>query len=328
MSQPRKPQGIDELNLAEFPLTLLTNRVPPGLREIVFKDTIINRSTGEPVERKVTVMENPKYGLPTAPDQDVLVALIEHTRRMNGFTNRHIEFSLYKILQILGWENHGKNCNRLKESLHRWAATTIFFEDSFWERSRAKWTTITAHILDRVQFNSQAGRRPNDPDEELLSWFNWGQDVFKSIQSGNTKALDLEFYFSLKSPVARRAYRYFDKKFYQSQRLVMDLHRLIWEHLGFARTYTDVGQIRRRLDTAYDELIEREYLVDLPQKERYEQVGRGQWNVVLMRRNMGIVPPAPVVEEEPNITESTPIVPKVGDQRGGCSKGRRFGGVE
>jgi hypothetical protein len=314
MTNPRKTPGIDELNLAEFPLTLLTNRVPPGLQEIVFKDTIIDRSTGESVERKVTVTENAKYGLPTATDQDVLVALIEHTRRTNGFTQRRVEFSLYKLLQILRWEDHGKNFKRLKESLQRWAATTIFFEDAFWERSRAKWTNVTAHILDRVVFNLQGGRRPSDPDEELLSWFDWGQDVFKSIQSGNTKSLDLEFYFNLESPAARRAYRYFDKKFHQTPRLVMNLQRLVWEHLGFARTYTDAGQLRRKLDTAYDELVKVNYLVDLPQSERYERVGSGQWNVVLLRKNSSAIPQEPVIEEPAKASEQTPIVQKLMDK--------------
>ena len=58
--------GRDEMNLAEYPITLLAERVPPGLKTIAFKDR----------HGTLTVSGSDAYGLPAAPDADVIVALL------------------------------------------------------------------------------------------------------------------------------------------------------------------------------------------------------------------------------------------------------------
>ena len=63
--QPRPSEGgRDELNLAEFPITVLTERVPRGLRTLVFSDQIQDQASGELVTRKVTISGSDVYGLP------------------------------------------------------------------------------------------------------------------------------------------------------------------------------------------------------------------------------------------------------------------------
>ena len=42
----RLPEGRDEFNLAEFPLTVLTQRTPGGSRTVEWEDEITDRATG------------------------------------------------------------------------------------------------------------------------------------------------------------------------------------------------------------------------------------------------------------------------------------------
>jgi hypothetical protein len=58
--------GRDEMNLCEFPITLLTERVPPGCKTMVFEDR-----------------HGRDYGLPAAGDSDVIVALLHLTKSRN-----------------------------------------------------------------------------------------------------------------------------------------------------------------------------------------------------------------------------------------------------
>ena len=46
--------GRDELNLAEFPITLLADRVPDGCTEITFEDEVYDHQAGEKIKRRLT----------------------------------------------------------------------------------------------------------------------------------------------------------------------------------------------------------------------------------------------------------------------------------
>ncbi len=83
--------GRDEMNLAEFPITLLADRVPEGCKTLVFEDR----------HGKLTVVGSEDLGLPTAPDSDVIVALLHLTKLRNDFTDLGLEPAEASPLQ---WE--------------------------------------------------------------------------------------------------------------------------------------------------------------------------------------------------------------------------------
>src|SRR5205085_3576126 len=90
-----KPLGLlgrDEMNLAEFPITLLTDRVPKDQKEAVYQDEIYDERTGLTLTRKLTISAG-NHGLTTAIDDEVILALIQITKSKNGFTNSKVEFS-------------------------------------------------------------------------------------------------------------------------------------------------------------------------------------------------------------------------------------------
>ena len=63
--------GKDELNLAEFPIAALTDRIPDGQTTLVFEDRLERRDS-TPIVRRLTIMGTHKHGLPTSLDDEVL----------------------------------------------------------------------------------------------------------------------------------------------------------------------------------------------------------------------------------------------------------------
>ena len=60
-SEDPRRVGRDEMNLCEFPIASLADRVPEGCKTMVFEDR----------HGRLTVSGSDAYGLPAAPDSDV-----------------------------------------------------------------------------------------------------------------------------------------------------------------------------------------------------------------------------------------------------------------
>src|SRR5512142_145812 len=159
--------GRDEMNLCEFPITLLTDYPPEGIKTLVFEDQ----------HGKLTVTGSDDLGLPTATDSDVIVGLIQLTKIRNDFANPTVEFSRYELLRLLGWEDKGQNYRRLKESLHRWVGVTLRYDGCWWNNKRKRRASASFHILDYVVL-------PDADDPGETSSFAWNKIFFKSCRDG------------------------------------------------------------------------------------------------------------------------------------------------
>jgi hypothetical protein len=301
--------GRDELNLAEFPITLLTDRVPQGCKTLVFEDSVYDQQAGETVRRKVTVTGSDAHGLPTALDDEILVALIQLTRLANDFTEPRVSFTRYELIRLLGWPDDGKSYRRVEESLHRWMGVTLFYDKAWWNREAQAWVSETFHILENVSLVDRSTRRrprARGREERALSSFTWNQVVFRSFRTDNLKRLDLDAYFALQSAVAKRLFRFLDKRFYHRRRWEFDLKEFAFEHIGLSRSYADSGRIKGKLDPALEELTAIGFLEPLDRARRYVRVRQGQWRIVLVQKPAapsGAAPPTP----EPSELERTLI---------------------
>src|SRR4051812_13035611 len=290
----RSNGGRDELNLAEFPITLLSDRVPKGCKTLIFEDKVFDRQHGEVVTRKLTVSGSDAYGLPTAVDDEVLVALLQLTK-LDGFQDPKVRLSRYELLRILGWKDVGKNYQRIDEALNRWMGVTLYYEKAWWDNDAKAWIDAKFHILDNVQILAKAERermRSRGQINLFHSWFKWNEVVFKSFRADNLKRLDLDTYFHLKSSTAKRMFRFLDKRFYHRSRWVFDLDEFAFQHVGLSRSY-DTGQIKAKLLPGIEELEAEGFLEPLPREERYTKAGRGMWRIVLVQARNAPVETAP-----------------------------------
>ena len=288
----------DELNLAEFPIAALTDRVPDGQTTLVFEDKL-EQKDGPPIIRRLTIMAPSKHGLPTAVDDEVMVGLIQLTKRRNNYTEARVPFSRYELIELLGWPQNGQSYQRIEEALHRWVGVVLMYENAWWDNSAKSWVDENFHILENVSLYDRERRRraakagaktakpqPRQGDPLPLSSFRWNEVIFRSFQSGNLKQLDLEFYLKLRLPTTKRMFRFLDKRFYRRDRLDFDLKTLACEHIGMSRSYKPT-ELKRRLRPALEELEGLGFLEPLPDSERYVWQGRGSWRIVLARGPRG-----------------------------------------
>ena len=272
----------DELNLAEFPIAALADRVPDGQHSLVFEDQLDQRE-GPPIVRRLTITGSPKGGLPTALDDEVMVGLIQLTKRRNNFSEPKVTFSRYELIELLGWPQSGASYQRIEEALLRWVGVVLMYENAWWDNTAKSWVDETFHILDNVTLydrerrrlagkaaagkRAAAGGRRGGEAPLPLSSFRWNEAIFRSFQAGNLKQLDLEFYLDLRLPTTKRMFRFLDKRFYRRERVDFDLKSFACNHIGMSASYAPT-ELKRRLRPALDELEEKGFLEPLSTDER------------------------------------------------------------
>jgi Replication initiator protein A len=287
---PDPGDGRDECNWAEFPIALLTDRVPDGQGSLKYGDTIFDSGLGKTITRRLTITGSTEYGVPTAKDEEVLLGLILLTKLANNFSQRTVHFSLYELIHLLGWPDCGKSYHRIEESLNRLMGVTYYYDKAWWDKAAGAWVDEKFHILENVSlYDREHPRQASLP----LSSFTWNKVPFRSYQAGYLKRLDFAFFLGLKTSTAKRLYRFLDKHFYHRQSLDFDLKDLAFEHIGLSRTY-DTGKIKEKLAPAIEELEAKGFLEPLHRTKRYAQVRRGEWKVNFIKKAKDIPPlPAP-----------------------------------
>jgi hypothetical protein len=256
----------DEMNLAEFPLAVLSTRVDNKIKTLEFTD-YSRGPKGEMIERRWIITGADKFGLPTATDDDVVLGLIRLSMDQD-FRQPKVYFTRYELLKTLRWSTEGRSYQRLVKSLDRLSGVRIRSSNSFYDNASKSYQTSNFGIIDAYEINDErAGGEKN-------SFFIWSEMLFDSFKSGYIKKLDLDLYFSLKSAVARRLYRYLDKHFYFKNVLDAHLFTLAFEKIGLSRSYKYVSSIRQQLTPALKELVSIGFL------SSFEFLGEGQNSII------------------------------------------------
>ncbi len=249
----------DEMNLAEFPLAVLSTRANPKVKTLEFRDSQRLRD-GEIIEREWIITGADKFGLPTSTDDDVLLGLMRLSMDQ-GFRSNKVFFTRYELLKILRWTTEGRSYSRLTKSLDRLSGVRIRATNAFYDNKSKAYQTCNFGIIDAYEINdSRAASRRKLSDEHPKSFFIWSEMLFESFKAGFIKKLDLDAYFTLRSAVSRRLYRYLDKHFYYKPMVELPLKLLAFEKLGLSRSYKYDSSIKQQLQPAIEELSETGFL--------------------------------------------------------------------
>jgi len=269
--------GKDEMNLAEFPITLLTDRVPKGKTVIQYRDEIFDEKTGKKIIRKLTISADNANGLPTAVDDDVIMGLIQLTKKTNAFTSREVEFSRLDLIRTLGWPDSGESYRRLTTSLKRWLSVTLLYENAWRDNRQGAWTTKGFHILDNIELNHS--RTISAQGELFPSKIIWNKVVFESFEAGYLKTIDYGLYLTLRHTTAKRMYRFLSKRMYFSPELTFELRDLAFAHIGLSDSYSgNAAKIKEKLQPAIEELESIGFLKPMSKEDRYFKEGK-EWHV-------------------------------------------------
>ena len=298
--------AVDELNLAEFPLSAISDRFLDGTKTVVLEDTVFDRDQNRYLPRRLTISGSDRFGLPTSKDDDVLLACIQLSR-LNDFSTREVSFSRYEILRLLGWADETRNYERVATSLRRWKGLSIFSDRAFYDHAQKSWVNRDFGVFDTlVIYQREVVQGKAAPG---CSRFLWNDVFFRSFQSGYLKQLDWNLYCRLTSPVAKRLYRFLDKRFYHSSRVEIDLQELALRKVRLTGNY-NTAQMKRTLLKGIQEL---EHLWDLKPRQpedRFRKDGTGKWMVVFERRSKQrriaekLIAPALITE---NLSTQSPV---------------------
>ena len=277
-------EAKDEMNLAEFPISLLSDRPPDDVKSIVFEDTTFDSGSNRLISRKLTITAPAKHGLPRGVDEDVIVALIQLTKLKNGFSNRKVRFTRSELIDLLGWPYNGKSYDRLTASLKRWTVASLEYDNAWWVKSEQRWTSKVFHILDECEINDS--RSSKGQRQFLTSEIHWNETVFNSFASGNLKDLDYRLYLGLEYATSKRMFRFLDKRLYRKTEMTFDLKDFAFAHIGLSRGYEkNAGKIKEKLRPAIKELIEAGFLEPMGDEERFVN-DDSEWKVVFRRAGL------------------------------------------
>jgi hypothetical protein len=277
---PRPHDGRDEMNLVECPLSAVSDRFLDGRKTVVFKDQVWDPDRKAFLDRELAISGSDRYGLPTAKDEDVLLACVQLSAR-DDFRDREVRFSRYELLRLLRWPDEGKSYRRVSTSLRRWKGVTVYSNRAFYDHARRSWVTRDFGVFDNLNvYERESSERAAAPAQSRLVW---NEVFFDSFRAGYLKKLDWDLYCRLKDPVAKRLYRLLDKRFYHGPEVVFDLRELAVRKVRLSDSY-DTAQIKRALAGGIRELEAVWELHPLPPEERFRKVRRGAWEVFFTRK--------------------------------------------
>jgi hypothetical protein len=305
----RPPQGRDELNLADFPISVLQTQQPRDgtgrkLDTIVYNASRYDSQIHRRVPQKIILTTSSQYGLPTPADEDVVLSLLCIGKRTDNLTGIKVHFIPHDLFRIMRWSVNVRSYQRLRDVLRRLKALTIIYENAWWDGSgRSFEEELATGIIGEYRLIRQ-NRGRTKSSELPPSWVQWTPRFHKNLKSGNLKALDLEKYFSLRLPTSKRMYRFLDKRFHNSDMLEMDLMDFACGHIGLTEV-KNVAIIKQRLAPALRELEGIGFIEPTSPENRYKKIGRGIWRIVFSKKQSQLksqqVPPkiVPVLPTTP-----------------------------
>lgn len=252
-----------EANL-EVPPTFQLRRTDPNRRVAEFSNTLVNEE-GERVQQNWRISVPEPYKLPGPFDQDVWVAVQTLVGMRGGMPpDGRLYFSLYELLGVMRKTRKGENYKELRAALLRLSATHFQADNAFYLKDKNKLATRTFTLWD-VSLDTEVDHRTGEATERHFLEFH--NVVRQSFQAEYLKILDSDFYFSLRSPLAKRLYRLIDRKRQGKPRWGISLDKLK-DMAPLAPSYKTPSKIRDVLETAHGELQRRGFLAGVSYEKR------------------------------------------------------------
>lgn len=272
------PKSKYEFNLAEFPVTILSKRLPQGLKVIEYQDTIIGKD-GQVIPRKWKVSPSAEYGFGSNQALATLFELFQIWKEQ-GFKIPAIRFeSIYNLVKRMDLENASPNYERLRKDLNALVGITIEAKNAFWDNEKKAYIDQTFHLFERVRFYRKEG--PGKQQALPFAFIEASKELWGSIETNAliTLKVDSEFFYSL-TPTQQRLALYLGKMLHSATEHRRDVPTLTSQLPILAKNPRDAKKLLTR---ACEGLLEKNfpYLTNY----RYERKRDGQGeNIVFLRK--------------------------------------------
>jgi hypothetical protein len=240
----------------------------------------IKGENGNSLKQKMEVSAPGKYRLPGRFDYAVYSAVLELLEVRGGMPESGaLRFSLHELILLMGLEPSGRTYEEVKTSLRRIAATVLESDNAFWSNGQRRHISDTFRLWD-VTFDSAADRNGSGSRHQI----EFGALFRRSFEEHYLRGLDIELFWELDSPVAKRLYRLVDLKRVGSPSWTVDLFEL-QKHIPIG-PYAYVSKIKEKLKTAHQELADRGFLSNVLYPE--SRSVRYEVSEAFLRRRQGL----------------------------------------
>lgn len=266
-----------ELNLEMIPLFLYKAR--GRSEESLEAMNVVRTPDGQRLEQTVKVVAGREYGMPGPVDRDVHVGIMKLVHRAGGLpSDGVVSFSLYELLKVLGKNKGGNNYEKVRESLDRVADCVIHAKNAFYDNESEQFQTHRFTPWS-VHFASTRRGQGRSAERHVLKFH---EILVRSYNSGYLKTLDTDFFFSLKSPMAKSLYQLVDAKRRGKLSWTVGVQQLR-QLIPMPESYRYDSKIREKIEPGLKELKRRGFL------ERAEYEERGEDQVICFRISRAFV---------------------------------------
>ena len=230
---------------------------PGNTQPLVFDRVTSDPETHSPIKQRLTISFSSAYGQPSIQDDEVYVGLLAltHQRLQEGSDSSKIRFTRYELINTLGWSDCGRSYENIDRAINRLGGVWVVSDNAFYDRESKSWVDVKFHIINESHLftREKYDRAREQTKQRPKSWIEWGGPLLKSIQHGNLATFDLNAYRSIKSGVAKKLYRYSNKRLYKRAKYVIDISELAEEKLGF-KSGQAKSELKRKLEPSLVEL--------------------------------------------------------------------------
>jgi hypothetical protein len=247
-----------EPNIEEWPVFQLGR----SKNDSAVVERIVQGEDGSSLKQRMEISAPGKYRLPGRFDYDVYSAVLELLEIRGGIPESGVlGFSLHELILLMDLEPSGRTYEEVKRSLRRIAATVLESDNAFWSNGAQRHISDTFRLWD-VTFDAIVGKNGYGSRHRI----EFGTLFKRSFEERYLRGLDIEFYWGLNSPVAKRLYRLIDLKRAGAAAWGSDLFELQKQiPIG---PYGYVSKIKEKLKAAHEELIARSFLSGVTYRER------------------------------------------------------------
>ena len=222
----------------------------------------ISGEDGSELRQRLEVSAPGKYRLPGRFDYDVYSAVLELLEIRGGMPEGGtLSFSLHELIIIMDLQPSGRTYEEVRRSLRRIAATVLESDHAFWSKGQERHISDTFSLWN-VRFDSITDKNGSGSRHEI----EFGKLFRRSFEEHYLRGLDIEFFWELDSPVAKRLYRLVDLKREGAASWSTDLFDL--QRSIPIGPYGYVSKIKEKLTAAHEELIERGFLAGVEYEDK------------------------------------------------------------
>lgn len=267
----------ESLNLADLPLFLQSKRKPRANTIKLTRDLrdregnyICDENNARMTQRWI-VTGSEEYGIPLACDQRTYIMCIYLLLKRGDINTGKFHFSFYELLKLIGRTDSGQDYLWLNRSLSRLYTVSIFTENIIYDKGQEEYLRVKRfRIFDDMEtITARSGQSTNIP----LSYGKFNEVILHDIESNYLLTVDIHLFRSLQHHISESLYRILNKRKYKRNSFSIGLHNLA--NLLTLNVNYAPSQLKRILDKAHQELIEKAFLADVS----YSKIRSRRWAV-------------------------------------------------